>query len=93
MKTPYESLNDYLERKRKMLGRVLRERRTRLGLAQELVARVGGVSRSTVSHAECGKRGISVDNLEGICFALEGASVLEVLAERDRRLLTDLRTV
>lgn len=71
---------------RQMTGIVLRERRERLGLSQEDVARIAGVSRSTVYHMENALREFSQAKFEAVCLALDGATATEVLAERDRRL-------
>lgn len=45
--------------------------RTRLGLSQEMVAFRTGLHRTYISAVECGKRNISLDNIQKIADAFE----------------------
>ena len=52
------------------LGKLVRIRRKGLGLTQEELAEVLGVSTSFVGHIERGTRKLSVETLHGLCRAL-----------------------
>lgn len=54
-----------------MFSHNVRMYRTRLGLSQEAVAFRTGLHRTYISAVECGKRSISLDNIQKIADALE----------------------
>ena len=53
------------------LGKLVRIRRKSLGLTQEELAELLGVSTSFVGHIERGTRKLSVETLHGLCMALD----------------------
>lgn len=66
------------------LGRVIRERRTRLGYSQESFADAVGVHRTYVGSVERGERNLSLKNLLGISRGLGiPLSTLIALAEAE----------
>lgn len=48
----------------------LRKYRTELGISQEAFAEKAGLHRTYISAVECGKRSISLDNIQKIADAL-----------------------
>ena len=66
------------------LGRVIRERRSRMGYSQESFADVVGVHRTYMGSVERGERNLSLRNLERIAHSLGiPLSTLLALAEAD----------
>lgn len=55
----------------KVFSHNVRLYRTRLGLSQEMVALRTGLHRTYISAVECGKRSISLENIQKIADALE----------------------
>lgn len=55
----------------KVFSHNVRMYRIRLGLSQEAVAFRTGLHRTYISAVECGKRSISLDNIQKIADALE----------------------
>lgn len=55
---------------RKIFSQNLKEYRNRLGLSQEAFADNAGLHRTYISAVECGKRSVSLDNIEKIAIAL-----------------------
>lgn len=49
----------------------LKKYRTKTGLSQEAFAEKAGLHRTYISSIECGKRSISLDNIQRIADALE----------------------
>lgn len=65
------------------LGRVIRDRRAKLGYSQESFAHEVGVHRTYMGSVERGERNVSLDNLVRIANALETRlSVLVAAGER-----------
>lgn len=54
----------------KRLGRIVREKRKKMGITQECLAEMVGISTAFVGHIERGTRVLSVETLERICKAL-----------------------
>lgn len=68
----------------KILGRVIRERRSKLGYSQESFADVVGVHRTYMGSVERGERNLSLRNLQQIADGLGiPLSTLLALAEAD----------
>ncbi len=55
----------------KVFANNLRKYRNHLGLSQESFAEKAGLHRTYISAIECGKRSISLDNIQKIADALE----------------------
>ena len=53
------------------VGKRIKELRTKLGLSQEALADVAALDRTYITSVECGKRNISIINIEKIANALE----------------------
>jgi transcriptional regulator with XRE-family HTH domain len=58
-------------------GRRVRERRKAKGLSQEALAAAARLDRTYISGIECGKRNVSLRNIEAIAKAL-GSSISEL---------------
>jgi len=67
------------------LGEVLQERRNKLSLSQNELARASGFHRSYISDVERGYRNISLKNLSRLATALQ-VSVSSVLALAEQKM-------
>ena len=54
-----------------LVGKRVKELRNRLGVSQEELAYRAGLDRTYITSVECGKRNISVVNIEKIAKALK----------------------
>lgn len=81
-----QQAEDYL----KLLGNCIRQRRLKLGLSQELLAKAARISRTEQQYIEGASRRPKVDTLLRCCQGL-GISLIELLAEVDRRQMERLR--
>lgn len=52
------------------VGKRIRELRNKLGVSQEEFADMVGLDRTYITSVECGKRNISIVNIEKIAIAL-----------------------
>lgn len=71
----------------KVFSHNVRMYRTRLGLSQEAVSSRTGLHRTYISAVECGKRSISLDNIQKIADALEIETYLlfiDIVDTRDK---------
>lgn len=55
----------------KVFSSNLKKYRNKIGLSQEAFAEKAGLHRTYISSIECGKRSISLDNIQKIADALE----------------------
>lgn len=53
------------------VGRRIKELRNKLGISQEELADIAELDRTYITSVECGKRNISIVNVEKIVKALE----------------------
>jgi transcriptional regulator with XRE-family HTH domain len=53
-----------------IVGKRLRELRTKRGMSQEVLAALAGLNRNYVNQVECGRRNISIINLVKLAEAL-----------------------
>lgn len=53
-----------------LVGKRVKELRNRLGISQEELAYIAGLDRTYITSVECGKRNISIVNIEKIAKAL-----------------------
>ena len=67
------------------LGVAIQKRRLLLGLTQEQLAKLAGISRSWVQLVEGGKRHVTLEMLRRCCHALNSIWLTELLAEVERR--------
>ena len=52
------------------VGKRVKELRNKLGISQEELAVLAGLDRTYITSVECGKRNISIVNIEKIAVAL-----------------------
>lgn len=78
---------------REILGKRLREKRKELGLSQEAVGEVVGISRSAVSLFELGRRGMHTDVLKSYCEALEldANDLFGILSEEEKKGVEEIK--
>ena len=69
--TRYTNMGDYIIDVIKVFSNNLREYRMHSGLSQERFAEKAGLHRTYISAIECGKRSISLDNIQKIADALQ----------------------
>jgi transcriptional regulator with XRE-family HTH domain len=74
----------------KLLGDCIRQRRLKLGLSQEQLAKAARISRTEQQYIEGATRRPKMDTLQRCCQGL-GISLIELLAEVDRCQLERLR--
>lgn len=53
-----------------LVGKRVRELRNNLGISQEELADLAGLDRTYITSVECGKRNISIVNIEKLAKAL-----------------------
>ena len=53
-----------------LVGKRVRELRNKLGISQEELADIAGLDRTYITSIECGKRNISIVNIERVAKAL-----------------------
>lgn len=53
------------------LGKRVKELRNKLGISQEELADLAGLDRTYITSVECGKRNISIINIEKLAIALK----------------------
>lgn len=53
------------------IGKRVRELRIKIGISQEELANLSGLDRTYVTSVECGKRNISIINIEKLANALK----------------------
>ena len=53
-----------------LVGKRVKELRNRLGISQEELADLAGLDRTYITSVECGKRNISIVNIEKLATAL-----------------------
>lgn len=53
-----------------LVGKRVKELRNNLGISQEELAELAGLDRTYVTSVECGKRNISIVNIEKLAKAL-----------------------
>lgn len=53
-----------------LVGKRVRELRNKLGISQEELADIAGLDRTYITSIECGKRNISIVNIERVARAL-----------------------
>lgn len=61
----------------------VRKYRNRIGMSQEHFAEVAGLHRTYISSVECGKRSISLDNIQKIADALQIDTYLLFIDQKD----------
>ena len=54
-----------------LVGKRVKELRNRLGVSQEELADLAGLDRTYVTSVECGRRNISIVNIEKLAKALK----------------------
>ena len=54
-----------------LVGKRVKELRNRLGISQEELADMVGLDRTYITSVECGKRNISIVNIEKLANALQ----------------------
>lgn len=54
-----------------LVGKRVKELRNRLGVSQEELADLAGLDRTYITSVECGKRNISIVNIEKLSIALK----------------------
>ena len=69
--TRYTNMGEYIMDVIKVFSKNLREYRMHSGLSQERFAEKAGLHRTYISAIECGKRSISLDNIQKIADALQ----------------------
>ena len=67
------------------LGEILQERRNKLGLSQNELARASDFHRSYISDVERGYRNISLKNLSRLCLALDSPTS-QLLAAAEQKM-------
>lgn len=53
------------------VGKRVKELRNKLGISQEELADLAGLDRTYITSVECGKRNISIVNIEKLTLALK----------------------
>lgn len=53
-----------------LVGKRVKELRNKLGVSQEELADIAGLDRTYITSVECGKRNISIVNIEKLAKAL-----------------------
>lgn len=53
-----------------LVGKRVKELRNKLGISQEELADIAGLDRTYITSVECGKRNISIVNIEKLAKAL-----------------------
>lgn len=53
-----------------LVGKRVKELRNKLGISQEELADIAGLDRTYITSVECGKRNISIVNIEKLANAL-----------------------
>ena len=53
-----------------LVGKRIKELRNKLGLSQEELAYLAGLDRTYITSVECGKRNISIVNIEKLSISL-----------------------
>lgn len=66
----------------KVFSSNLKKYRTALGVSQEFFAEKAGLHRTYISAIECGKRSISLDNIQKIADALKIDTYLLFIEEK-----------
>lgn len=56
---------------RLLVGKRVRELRNSMGISQEELADLAGLDRTYITSVECGKRNISIVNIEKLANALQ----------------------
>lgn len=54
-----------------LVGKRVKELRNKLGISQEELADIVGLDRTYITSVECGKRNISIVNIEKLSIALK----------------------
>ena len=54
-----------------LVGKRVKELRNKLGVSQEELADLAGLDRTYITSVECGKRNISIVNIEKLAIALK----------------------
>lgn len=54
-----------------LVGKRVRELRNRISISQEELANLAGLDRTYITSVECGKRNISIVNIEKLANALQ----------------------
>ena len=54
-----------------LVGQRVKELRNKLGISQEELADLAGLDRTYITSVECGKRNISIVNIEKLANALQ----------------------
>ena len=54
-----------------LVGQRVKELRNKLGISQEELADIAGLDRTYITSVECGKRNISIMNIENLSIALK----------------------
>ncbi len=54
-----------------LVGQRVKELRNKLGISQEELADIAGLDRTYITSVECGKRNISIMNIEKLSIALK----------------------
>lgn len=54
-----------------LVGQRVKELRNKLGISQEELADLAGLDRTYITSVECGKRNISIVNIEKLSIALK----------------------
>lgn len=54
-----------------LVGQRVKELRNKLGISQEELADLAGLDRTYITSVECGKRNISIMNIEKLSIALK----------------------
>ena len=54
-----------------LVGQRVKELRNKLGISQEELADIAGLDRTYITSVECGKRNISIVNIEKLSIALK----------------------
>jgi len=54
-----------------LVGKRVKELRNKLGISQEELADLAGLDRTYITSVECGKRNISIVNIEKLAKALK----------------------
>lgn len=55
---------------KELVGRRVKQLRTQLGVSQEELADLAGLDRTYITSVECGRRNISIVNIEKLATAL-----------------------
>ncbi len=54
-----------------LVGKRVKELRSKLGISQEELADLAGLDRTYITSVECGKRNISIVNIEKLAISLK----------------------